>query len=410
MKNLDWSAEFSPKREYKLDTMRNVLRVLGNPDKKLKNVIHIAGTNGKGSTANYIKTILEKSGHKVGIFTSPHLIEFNERIHFCGRNITDDEIERYKHKIISTYNKPEEITYFELTTLIAIMIFADNNLDYCIFEVGLGGTLDCTNVFEKPLVSVITSISYDHMAVLGNTLTEIAKQKAGIIKQNVPVFTSNTNKEIIDVLQQTAQEKNAKLYQLGKDFNIDNTLKPSLFGDYQFENASLAKAVCKYIGIEEKYINEGIANTIWLGRLQQITLKNINNQQFNIVKTYLDGAHNEDGIKKLCEFILQVKNENQNCNITGVFACLKRKKYQSFFPFFEKVGFEKLLFFNNITDEKNDFVETNDLIEEAEKYSINADKIEDIVEIKNHLDNKKQNIIFLFGSLHFVGCILENEV
>lgn len=410
MKNLDWSAEFSQNREYKLDTMRNVLRVLGNPDKKLKNVIHIAGTNGKGSTANYIKTILEKAGYKVGIFTSPHLIEFNERVHFCGRNITDNEIEVYKNKIVSTYKKPEKITYFELTTLIAIMIFADNNLDYCIFEVGLGGTLDCTNIFEKPLVSVITSISYDHMAVLGNTLTEIAKQKAGIIKQNVPVFTSNTNREVIDVLQQTAQEKNAKLYQLGKDFNIDNTLKPSLLGEYQLENASLAKAVCQYIGIDEKYIYEGIANTIWLGRLQSIILKNIDKKQFNIVKTYLDGAHNEDGIKKLCEFILQVKNENKNYNITGIFACLKRKNYQSFFQFFEKVGFEKLLFFNNIPDEKDDFVETNDLLEEATKYSINADKIEDIVEIKNHLDNKKQNIIFLFGSLHFIGYILENEV
>ena len=94
MKNLDWTAEFKHDREYKLDTMRNVLRVLDNPDKKLKNVIHIAGTNGKGSTANYIKTILEKAGYRVGIFTSPHLIEFNERIHFCGRNITDNEIER----------------------------------------------------------------------------------------------------------------------------------------------------------------------------------------------------------------------------------------------------------------------------------------------------------------------------
>ena len=410
MKNLDWSAEFKHNIEYKLDTMRNVLMVLGYPDKKLKNVIHIAGTNGKGSTANYIKTILEKAGYTVGIFTSPHLIEFNERIHFCGRNITDDEIEMYKNKIISTYSKPNEITYFELTTLIAIMFFADNNLDYCIFEVGLGGTLDCTNVFEKPLVSIITSISYDHMAVLGNTLTEIAKQKAGIIKQNVPVFTSNTNREVIEVLQKTANEKNTKLYQLGRDFEIDDTLKPSLCGDYQLENASLAKAVCRFIGIEEKYIRLGISSTIWLGRLQQITLKNIDNRQFNIVKTYLDGAHNEDGIKKICEFILQVKNENKNYNITGIFACLKRKNYQSFFQFFEKVGFEKLLFFNNIPDEKDDFVDTNDLIEEAEKYGINADKIEDIVEIKNHLDNKKQNIIFLFGSLHFVGYILENEV
>ena len=160
MKNLDWTSEFSQNREYKLDVMYNVLKTFDNPDKQLKNVIHIAGTNGKGSTASYIKTILEKSGYKVGIFTSPHLIEYNERIHFCGRNITDEEIEYYKNKIISVYEKPQEITYFELTTLIAIMIFADNNLDYCIFEVGLGGTLDCTNIFEKPLVSIITSIFF----------------------------------------------------------------------------------------------------------------------------------------------------------------------------------------------------------------------------------------------------------
>ena len=139
-------------------------------------------------------------------------------------------------------------------------------------------------------------------------------------------------------------------------------------------------------------------------------MKKIDKNECNIIKTYLDGSHNEDGIKKLCEFIEGTKRENKDCNITGIFACLKRKEYKSFFPLFKKVGFKKMLFFNNIPEEKDDFVDTNDLMIIANEFNINNDKIEEIEELKKHLDNKKQNIIFLFGSLHFVGYILENEV
>ena len=412
MKNFIWEVEekdffLRTKETWKLDVMQEALQYLDNPHKKIENkVIHIAGTNGKGSTASYIKTILEEAGYKVGLFTSPHLVEYNERIYFNNRFITDKEIEECKSQIIQKCKNVKNISFFEATTLIAILMFAKNNLDYCVFEVGLGGRLDATNIFEHPLVSVITSISFDHMKILGNTLQQIAKEKAGIIKNNVPVFTSNTKTEIIQVLQKIADEKNTKLYCIDRDFSIDKSLTPSLLGNYQFSNATLAKEVCKYIGIEDIYIKKGISNTKWLGRLQKIHINNIDNEALNISQIYLDGAHNEDGIKQLCEFVKSQKTSDTN--IIGIMACLKRKNYYSFFEIIKPDIFNKLLFFN-VPKTVNDFVEPEVLREIANKNNISNDCIYDFQELKEYIKKDKKNIVFIFGSLYFVGFVLDKN-
>lgn len=422
MKNLVWRIDekkfLNNNVKWKLSTMFLALKYLGNPQKSIeKSVIHVAGTNGKGSTASYIKTILEEDGYKVGVFTSPHLIEYNERIYANKRFITDLEIKKYKQKILKNCKNIEDISFFEVTTLIAILFFADlqkkEGLKYFIFETGLGGRLDATNIFKKPLVSVITSISFDHMDKLGNTLKKIAHEKGGIIKPNVPVFTSNTNNEVLKELQHIASCKNAQLYRLNKDFFLYKNIKPLLLGEHQIINATLAGEVCEFIGVNSKSIKKGILNTKWNGRLQPISLKNINEKLLNISAIYLDGAHNEDGIRVLCDFVSYVNNKyvklKQKINIVGIFACLERKDYKSFFPIFKKTPFNNLLFFK-VPKKVNDFANTNKLSKIANQYSIKNETIKSFLEIKNYISKNRKNIIFIFGSLYFVGWIMKNYI
>ncbi len=487
MKEFNWTEEFSNKNKiWNIRLMYDVLEKVDNPHLKIENrVIHVAGTNGKGSTVNFIRTILEKAGFKVGMYTSPHLVEYNERIYANGRYITDKEINKYKQEIIDKYKNFAEISYFEITTVIAIMFFAnlEPKLDYYIFEVGLGGRLDATNIFKKPLASIITSISFDHMDKLGDSLEEIAHEKGGIIKPNVPVFTSNTNDKIVAVLQKIVNEKKTKMYRQNKDYKIDYSLEPSLLGEHQYQNASLAKEVCKFLKVNDNFIRDGVSTTVWSGRLEVIydknrdsedgyknktsnskSVKDTNRTAFdknelfsqekatqkhknntNLFKIYLDGAHNEDGIRVLCEFVKQTRtdfenkkainnnssssketyrknnekgakgrsNEIQNdrirgdeCNIIGVFACLKRKDYKNFFPILKKANFDKMLFFD-VPKEVNDFVKPEELQELATKNNIDGDKISNFHNLDSYCDENKQNILFIFGSLYFIGWIKE---
>ena len=426
MKNFIWNktenAFFNKKTNFNLTTMLSALQDLNNPHENLeKFVIHVAGTNGKGSTVSYIKTILEKHGYKVGVFTSPHLVEYNERIYANSRFITDKEIEKYKKKIIKNCKNVNEISFFEATTLIAILFFCDlqkkEKLKYFIFEVGLGGRLDATNIFKKPLISVITSISFDHTDKLGFTLKEIAREKGGIIKQNVPVFTSNTDKEIIDEIQNIANNMNSKLFILNRDFLLDKKLKPSLIGDHQLINATLASEACKFIGIDYKSIQNGVSETKWPGRLQQIILKNIDKKTLNISQIFLDGAHNEGGIRVLCNYISKLRDtqrkniqkNNKKLNIIGIFACLERKEYKLFFPFFKKNAFDELLFFN-VPKNVNNFASTMKLSKLANENNIKNKTIQSFLEIKDLVDKNKDNVIFIFGSLYFVGWVIENHI
>lgn len=420
MKVFEWRPESTffgqPKTEWKLETMFKALEKLGAPHLKLQpaeRVIHVAGTNGKGSTANFVRCILEKSGYKVGMFTSPHLIDYNERIYIAGRHATDAEIFVAKEQICTAcHDMLHEISYFEITTLMAILLFlqAKPQLDYYIFEVGLGGRLDATNIFPQVACAVITSISFDHTAQLGNTLAQIACEKGGIIKPNCPVFTSNTNPEITDELQKIAAERRAKLYIAGHDYEVDNGIHPSLLGAHQIENANLAIAACKYLAsngaanITARSILEGIQSTRWACRMQKIAVSELAGCK-NISAIYLDGAHNEDGILALCNFAKQVKSSG-GADIIGVFACLKRKDYKSFFPILKTANFDKLLFYD-VPSSVSDFVATSELKQLANEQNMQCASITKLAEISNFLCKNQQTTIFIFGSLYFAGWILE---
>ena len=287
--------------------------------------------------------------------------------------------------------------------------------DFCILEVNMGGRYDDTNFFDNVLASVIVSISLDHTKYLGDTLEKIAYEKAGIIKQNCPVFTSNTLPSIVSVIEQEAKIKNAKLIRAGKDYLVDNKLRPSLLGQHQIENASLAKEVCKYIGINNDTINKGLSNTFWRGRLEKVQIKGIEANEI-----YFDGAHNEDGIKRMSEFVSSYKDQvlkdkkvkrESDINFIGIFACLKRKNPDVSAKYIINAGFDELLFYK-MTDDGG-FKDANELVKFYTPLlidkNISCSSIENIDAISKKIKHDKYNVLFFFGSLYFIGHLYSEE-
>lgn len=287
-----------------------LLELLGNPDKNLK-IIHIAGTNGKGSVCSYIDDILKKSGYKTGLFTSPHLVTIRERIQVDGELISREDFTQYFNKVYETARANNlKLAYFDFFFGAAMLYFDKCKVDYVVLETGLGGSLDATNAVHNPLCCVITTISLEHTAILGDTIKKIAEQKAGIIKQGVPVVYADDN-EASGVIEDIAHSKNCycygvspQQYQIIKNFNgcidfslhneyyINNCLRLATPAIYQVENVSIAITVCRllkhlyHIDIKDSAIVDSAGSHIWQGRMEKLT-DNI----------YVDGAHNPQGIQ-----------------------------------------------------------------------------------------------------------------
>ena len=287
-----------------------LLELLGNPDKNLK-IIHIAGTNGKGSVCSYIDDILKKSGYKTGLFTSPHLVTIRERIQVDGELISREDFTQYFNKVYETARANNlKLAYFDFFFGAAMLYFDKCKVDYVVLETGLGGSLDATNAVHNPLCCVITTISLEHTAILGDTIKKIAEQKAGIIKQGVPVVYADDN-EASGVIEDIAHSKNSycyvvspQQYQIIKNFNgcidfslhneyyINNCLRLATPAIYQVENVSIAITVCRllkhlyHIYIKDSAIVDSAGSHIWQGRMEKLT-DNI----------YVDGAHNPQGIQ-----------------------------------------------------------------------------------------------------------------
>lgn len=311
-----------------LQNITELLRLLNNPEKGLK-IIHIAGTNGKGSTSSFLSHILMEGNYKVGLFTSPYLEKFTERIRINFENIPEDILAeitvRIKEKVEEmTQNGFNHPTEFEIVTAIAFEYYKLSNVDYVVLEVGLGGRYDSTNIIDNPLASVITPVSMDHVNILGDTLSKIAWEKAGIIKYNSLVISQVQQQEAEEVIVNVAKEKNSELifvpteniiYKEGNDYgssfdftykdNIFNDLETQIVGKHQVYNASTALTTILtlrergLVELEDEDIRNGIKNAIWPGRLEVLTRK----------PTFLiDGAHNLDGIKSLKKSLLDLFN------------------------------------------------------------------------------------------------------
>ena len=284
-----------------LDHTIQLLNRCGNPHNKLK-TIHIAGTNGKGSTAAILQSILRTAGLKVGLYTSPHLVSFNERIRVNGSPISNDFIIDFMKKFNDDINEIES-TFFETTTVLSLCYFYFKKVDVAIIETGLGGRLDSTNVLN-PNLSIITSIDIDHQNILGNTIEEIANEKAGIIKKNTPLITFKQPKKILDILRNRAKTLNAKIEivvdpqkivvdNFSTKFVINNkTFSIPLIGEHQAYNAALAiRSSNIFMGpLSYQMIKDGVKNTVWPGRFQLLN---------NKLKIFYDVAHNSAGINTI---------------------------------------------------------------------------------------------------------------
>ena len=282
----------------------------GNPHHQLR-TIHIAGTNGKGSTSSMLASILRSAGYRVGLYTSPHLIKFNERITINEQLISDDEIILFLDKYHDEIDRIQS-TFFETTTVMALNYFYQKKVDIAIIEVGLGGRLDSTNVIS-PQITAITPISLDHQHILGNDILKIAKEKSGIIKRNTPLVLSNQDPEVHSCIHNIAEKMNSSVIDIGNISKINLTssgtefkskwgkFNSPLIGYHQSQNSTTAIAIAKTFDskINKQTIQDGLNQTKWKGRLQKIS---------NNLPIYYDVAHNAKGINVAIESIVSIYN------------------------------------------------------------------------------------------------------
>jgi len=337
--------------------MEAILNVLSSPQKSYPSV-HVAGTNGKGSVCAFLSSMLQSQGYRVGRYTSPHLVDLNERFSLNNDPISDAELDSLILFVRDYVESGFELSYFEYTTVIAMEWFRRKAVDIAIFETGLGGRLDATNVIT-PLVSIITNISFDHQGYLGNSLSEIAFEKAGIIKDNCPVVIGNIKGEALKTISEKAVSSQSLCLELGRDFSfvsrseaemafhgrfveLDN-LKPALFGRHQHENCAIAIAAieeisgasCTMLNISDFAIKTGVESAHWPCRCE--FLKNESSGQVVL----LDGAHNEDGIRVLEEVLKKLLS-----GFTGetglIFACSSEGNDKDYAAMFSRLrGFFK---------------------------------------------------------------------
>ncbi|WP_375279348.1 bifunctional folylpolyglutamate synthase/dihydrofolate synthase [Pseudooctadecabacter sp.] len=287
-----------------LDRMWRLLGALGNPQDRLPPVIHIAGTNGKGSTQAMIRAGLEATGAKVHAYTSPHLARFHERIRLAGTLITEEALTEALDRCYAA-NDGRDITYFEITTCAALLAFAETPADYTLLEVGLGGRLDATNVMT-PRLSIITPVDLDHQQFLGDTLAEIAGEKAGIIKRGVPVIVGPQQDDAMDVIERKALRESAPVLAYGQQFHVtrehdrlvyqDETRLldlslPALPGPHQIQNAGAVLAALTHLGADEAACEAAMTQAEWPARMQRITRGPLVDR-CSPAEIWLDGGHN----------------------------------------------------------------------------------------------------------------------
>ena len=302
-----------------LGRVQRLLGALGHPEQRLPPVIHVAGTNGKGSTVAYLRAIGEAAGLKVHAFTSPHLVRFAERIRIGGQLIGDEALATLLEQVEAA-NAGEPITFFEITAAAALKAFADHPADLCLMEVGLGGRHDATNVFDAPALSVVTPVDYDHREYLGDTLEQIAGEKAGILKRGRPAVIGRQPEAALAVIEAQAAALGAPLTVAGRDFDayakggrlvfqdeagLLDLPPPGLFGAHQIDNAGIAVAAVRALGdprIGEPAIAAGVAAARWPARMQRLTAGPLAQQARAAgADLWLDGGHNPHAARALAE-------------------------------------------------------------------------------------------------------------
>lgn len=401
--------------------VETLLERLNHPEKNLS-LIHIAGTNGKGSTTSYLRTMIQETGLKVGTYTSPYIEVFNERIAIDGTFITDEELVLWVNKIKPIVEEMDQeaniagITEFEVLTALSLDYFLEKNVDVAIIEVGLGGTYDSTNVIT-PVLAGITTIGLDHTDILGDTIEEIAEQKAGIIKAQVPLVLGNIVPEAKGVIQKVADKQQTKTIAFGKEYEVtyrhpdkdwgevfdyqdaDGKLKNlviSLLGHHQVENAGMAIALFKQfctqkgLRVQEKWIRDGLQQTFWPARMERIRMEPC---------VLLDGAHNEHAMKRLVE---NLTTEFKGRPITVLFSALETKEISGMLELLLSVP-QLTIYLTSFDHEKALKLEKNYQRINEQRITVASSWIFGLGEILEKAETEE--VILITGSLYFVSQI-----
>ena len=393
------------------------LEYLGDPQDDLK-VIHVAGTNGKGSVCAYLNAMLRSEGKRVGLFTSPHLIRMNERIVIDGEQISDEAFRSVFEETLDAVKRMQKgglphPTFFEFLFGMAVSAFRKAGVEYAVLETGLGGRLDATNAVERPLVSVITSIGMDHMEYLGNTIGEIAKEKAGIIKEGIPVFYAQTCAESDGVIRQTAEEHHSLCKKIGKDayeilgirdkhiaFSCANayygntTWKLNNIGVYQPGNALLAMEVMRFLtgeGGHPEQWREALSELKWEGRMEEV-----------LPGVYVDGAHNVSAVEAFAASVPQGENGN-----IILFSAVRDKEYEEMIACLCRSVQADIYVVTHISDRRGTGAGTLGRI--FEKYTERPVIVIESAEeaLKYVLDSRGERTVYCLGSLYLTGMIKE---
>lgn len=405
-------------KKHSLEHTREFLRLLGNPgaDKK---IIHVAGTNGKGSVCAYIQAILEAEGKQAGFFTSPHLQKINERIQLNRKPVSDENFFRIFTGAMEAVQKLERMgmehpSYFEFLFGMGMLFFAESDAEYIVLETGLGGRLDATNAYEKPFLTVITSISLDHTDILGDTIRQIAEEKAGIIKEGVPVLFDGSNKEAADVIRDTAEKKRALCRKISNDafeiqevspdhiaflrknaYDKDRKWRVPLCGIYQVMNAELALQAAEYAltGQEmhrDRWVRavEGIR---WEGRMETAA-----------PHLMIDGAHNPGAVEAFAESIKYLYPDEKEAPVV-IFSAVSDKDYDRMIGYLCSHVRAKAYIVTEINDRRK--VPGSELKTVFERYTeqpvMNRNSVEEA--LKTAYEIRGNSEIYCLGSLYLVG-------
>ena len=413
---IDETPKFTKKNT--LDHTRAFLKRLGDPQEKMK-IIHVAGTNGKGSVCSFLASMLKAGGKRTGLFTSPHLVKINERFVVDEQDVSDEEFLEAFHTVMDCVEKMKEEgyphpTYFELLFLIGMKLFERAGVEYLVLETGLGGRLDATNSVAHPLVSVITSISLDHTEYLGDTVAAIAGEKAGIIKEGVPVVYDASCPESAEVIRRRAEELRApaypitpKMYKISKttkkhiDFSIDSgyyddiRLSISSVAEYQVKNAAEAVTAIRVIDREgaftDEVIRKGVEEMRWQGRMETV-----------LPGVIIDGAHNEAGVE---EFVKTARRLEADYPVTLLFAAVGDKDYRHMIETIcRELRLERV-----IVTEVGGYRSVDVKVPEELFRQFGAKKVTAIPDVEEAFDEalreQGDGILFCVGSLYLVGNI-----
>ncbi|MBR7621744.1 bifunctional folylpolyglutamate synthase/dihydrofolate synthase [Phenylobacterium sp. 20VBR1] len=397
-----------------------LLDAMGRPQDHLPPVIHVAGTNGKGSTTAYLRAIAEAAGLKVHVLTSPHLVRFAERIRIAGELIGEAQLRELIDSSVAI-NAGGEISFNEIMSAMTLKAFAETPADLCVIEVGLGGRFDCTNVFDAPAVCIITPVDYDHLEMLGPELTKIAWEKAGIIKQGRPVIVARQMEEGFEVIEREAQSLNAPMLAMGRDIDAweengrmlvqtpDRLLDlpmPALYGPHQVGNAALAVMAMLTWGdprIDEAALAKGVAGAVWPARFQRLTVGPLGAAAVaRGADLWLDGAHNPHGGRALADTVDRLARDGRP--VTLVVAQYARKDSVGFFEPLKRLGARVIA----TTFESTTALSPEDLAAAAATAGLVAETAPDVTTATTmalEVEGPAPHVI-ICGGLHFAGEVL----